>query len=175
MNEIEAQSLMQSWENMAIMVRYIADYPQYIDLLMTKATDDSQPENWRAAWMIDKIHDKHPEIVEPYLPRITEFVLKTKNSGKKRHFLKLISLYPIPDEKLTELLDFGINTFTGINEDIAVRVHAMQILSNIAEREPGLASEFIELIEREMEYHGSAGLNSRGKKILKKLYKLKNQ
>ena len=81
---------------------------------------------------------------------------------------------PIPDEKLPELLDFGINTLTGVNEDIAVRVHAMQILSNSAEREPGLAGEFIELIEREMEYHGSAGLNSRGKKILKKLYKLKN-
>lgn len=175
MNEVEAQSLMQSWENMAIMVKYIADYPQYIDLLMTKATDDSQPENWRAAWMIDKIHDKHPEIVAPYIPEITRFVFQTKNSGKKRHFLKLISLYPISEIDLPRLLDFGINIFTGVNEDIAVRVHAMQILCNIAEKEPGLAGEFIELIEREMEYHGSAGLNSRGKKILKKLYKIKKQ
>jgi len=52
--------MIQSWENIALLVRYIADYPEYIGFIMTKALDDSQPENWRAMWMIDKINEKNP-------------------------------------------------------------------------------------------------------------------
>jgi hypothetical protein len=49
----------------------------------------------------------------------------------------------------------------------------MQILFNIAQKEPDFSGELIELIEHEMEYHGSAGIASRGGKLLKKLYAVK--
>lgn len=175
MTESEIRTLIQSWENMALMVRYIADYPEHLDIIMNKALDDSQPENWRAAWMVDKIHEKHPELVLPYLSAINSFVLTTKNSGKKRHFLKLISQYPLPEVNIALLLDFCINTFTNASEDVAVRVHAMQILYNIAEKEPDFSGELIELIEHEMEYHGSAGITSRGRKLLNRLHQIKSQ
>jgi hypothetical protein len=174
MTENEVRTLIQSWENLAIMVRYIADYPEYLDLIVSKAMDDSQPENWRAAWMVDKIHEKHPELVIPYLPVMSDFLLTTQNAGKKRHLLKLISLHEIPNEKIAVLLNFGYQTFTNASEPVAVRVHAMQILYNIALKEPEFAGELIELIEHEIEFHGSAGLTSRGRKLLKKLYKMAN-
>jgi hypothetical protein len=175
MNENEVRSLIQSWENLAILVRYIADYPEHVGIIMTKVLDDSQPENWRAAWMIDKIHDKFPELIEPYMPLMTDFVLTTKNHGKKRHLLKLIGLYDIPEEKMGTLLNFCLDIFTSASEPVAVRVHAMQILYNIAQKEPDFAGELIELIENELEFHGSAGISSRGKKLLKKLYASKKQ
>jgi predicted nucleic acid-binding OB-fold protein len=70
------------------------------------------------------------------------------------------------------LLNFCIEVFTNAAEDIAVRVHAMQILFNIARKEPDFAGELIELIEHEMEYHGSAGISSRGRKLLKRLHEI---
>ena len=173
MTENEVQTLIQSWENLAILVRYIADYPDYLDIIVTKALDDSRPENWRAAWMVDKIHEKHPEMVLPYFPALTDFLLTTKNAGKKRHLLKLISLHEIPDEKMAVLLNYCIDVFSNAAEPVAVRVHAMQILYNIAQKEPDFSGELIELIENEIEFHGSAGILSRGRKLLKKLYKLK--
>jgi hypothetical protein len=173
MNENEVNTLIQSWENLAILVRYIADYPRHLEIIMSKALDDSQPENWRAAWMVDKIHDRYPELVQPHFPAITQFLLTTQNSAKKRHFLKLLSLHPIPEENTALLLNFCINVFSNAAEPIAVRVHAMQTLFNIAQQEPDFSGELIELIEHEMEYHGSAGLASRGKKLLKKLYKFR--
>lgn len=175
MNENEIQTLIQSWENLAILVRYIADYPEYLNIIVTKALDDSQPENWRAAWMVDKIHDKHPELIVPYLPLMTDFVLTTQNHGKKRHLLKLIGLHDIPKEKMGILLNFSMDIFTSASEPVAVRVHAMQILYNIAQKEPDFSGELIELIENEIEFHGSAGISSRGKKLLKKLYASKKQ
>lgn len=171
MTENEVQTLIQSWENLAILVRYIADYPQHLDIIMRKALDDSRPENWRAAWMADKIHDRYPELVLPYFPEITRFLLTTQNSGKKRHFLKLLSLHPVAEENMALLLNYCINVFSNAAEPVAVRVHAMQVLFNIAQQEPDFSGELIELIEHEMEYHGSAGLVSRGRKLLKKLDK----
>ena len=175
MTEKEVQSLIQSWENIALLVRYIADYPEHLDIIMTKVLDDSRPENWRAAWMVDKIHERHPELVFPYLQAMTDFVLATQNAGKKRHLLKLISLNDIQEENMALLLNFCIEVFTNAAEPVAVRVHAMQILFNIAQKEPDFSGELIELIEHEMEYHGSAGLTSRGNKILKKLAKNKSR
>lgn len=169
MTENDVQTLIQSWENLAILVRYIADYPQHLEIIMSKALDDSRPENWRAAWMVDKIHDRYPELVLPYFPAITQFLLTTQNSGKKRHFLKLLSLHPVSEENMALLLNYCINVFSNAGEPIAVRVHAMQTLFNIAQQEPDFSGELIELIEHEMEYHASAGLASRGKKLLKKL------
>lgn len=173
MNEDEIQKLIQSWENIALLVRYIADYPEHLELIMTKVLDDSQPENWRAAWMVDKIHEQHPELVVPYLQTMTDFVLTTQNAGKKRHLLKLISMNEIQEENLAELLNFCIEVFTNAAEPVAIRVHAMQTLFNIAQREPDFSRELVEMIEHEMEYHGSAGLASRGKRLLKKLNKLR--
>jgi hypothetical protein len=174
MNENEVGELIQSWENLAIMVKYISDYPQYLDIIMSKALDDSQPENWRAAWMVDKIQEKHPELVRKYIPAMTSFVLTTQNASKRRHFLKLIGLYDIQEENMALLLNFCIELFTNATEPVAVRVHAMQILFNIAQLEPDFAGELIGLIEREIEHHSSAGIASRGRKLLTKLYALSN-
>jgi hypothetical protein len=173
MNENEVQALILSWENLAILVRYIADYPEHLDIIMNKALDDSQPENWRAVWMVDKIHERHPELVIPYLPAMTSFLMTTQNASKKRHLLKLISLNEIQEEDIAALLNFCIDEFTNAAEPVAVRVHAMQILFNIAQKEPDFSGELIELIEHEMDYHGSAGIASRGGKLLKKLYAAK--
>lgn len=173
MTETDLHSMIQSWENLALMVRYISDYPEYLDLLMDKTKDDSKPENWRAAWMIDKINDKHPEMVQKYIPEITSFVQITKDAGKKRHLLKLISLNDIQEENIATILNFCLEVFTDASEPVAVRVHAMQVLFNIAMKEPDFAGELTELIENEIELHGSAGLLSRGRKLLNKLHRMK--
>lgn len=172
MDEKDIHTMIQSWENIALLVRYIADYPGHIDVIMTKALDDSQPENWRAAWMIDKINEKNPAVVLPYLPAMTDFLLTTKNDSKRRHFLKLIGLHDIPEERMGVLLNYCLDVFTDAAIPVAVRVHAMQILFNIAQKEPDFTSELIDLIEHEIEYHGTPGIKSRGQKLLKKLHQI---
>lgn len=169
MTEKEILDLLLSWENMPLIAGYMCEHPDDLESLVRLALDDCQTPNYRAIWMVEKVHDQRPDLVLPFLPAMTEFVLRTKNSGKKRHILKLISLHPIPDENLSLMLDFCIGTFTNAAEEIAVRVHAMQILYNIAEKEHDFANELIDLIENEIEYHGSAGIASRGNKLLKKL------
>jgi hypothetical protein len=175
MDEVDVRELIQSWENLYLLVNVISDYPEYLDLIVDRAFNDSQPENWRAAWMIDKIHERHPDMVVPYLPAITEFLFTTQSQGKKRHFLKLISLHPIDNEHVGLLLDFCLDLFADGKEPVSVKCHAMQVLYNIALEEPEFANEFAQLIENEIEYHTTPGISSRGKKLLQKLYKLKEK
>jgi hypothetical protein len=172
MTENEIRILIQSWENLALLVRYISNYPEHLDVIMSKALDDSQPENWRAVWMVDKIHEKHPNLVIQYLPAMTEFLLTTRNASKKRHLLKLVSLHEVPEDKVALLLNFCVEVFTNATEPVAVRVHAMQILFNIAQKEHDFSGELIDLIEHEIEYHGSAGIASRGRKLIMEMHKM---
>lgn len=170
MTKEDLEQVIRSWENMDLVIKHISDSTDSLDVLMEIAFDDSQDINWRAMYLFEKIHDKYPDLILPYLPAMTDFVLITKKSGKKRHLLKLISLHDIPEEKMAILLNFCIEVFTNATEDIAVRVHAMQILFNITQKEPDFTGELIGLIENEIEFHGSAGISSRGQKLLKKLY-----
>lgn len=171
MTENELLDLIQSGDNVPIISRHLTDRPELLVTLMNIVLRDGEATSWRAAWIADKIHEIRPELVTPYLPAITQFALKTPDEGKKRHLLKLISLHPIPDENMAELLNFCISLFTNPAEPVAIRVHAMQVLFNIAEKEPEFSGELIDLIEHEIEFHGSAGLSSRGKKLLNKLRK----
>lgn len=163
MNETELQNLVASWENLALMVRHISDHPEHLQAILKMTFNEEQPENWRAAWMLDKVHEKHPELVRPFFPELIEFSLQTRNDSKRRHLLKLISLYPIPEQQMANLLNYCVEIFTNAAIPVAVRVHAMQILFNIALQEHDFAGELIDMIEHEIEYHGSAGIRSRGR------------
>ena len=52
----ELSALIQSWENLALVMQHISDFPQHLSALMKLAFDDSDHRNWRALWMVDKIH-----------------------------------------------------------------------------------------------------------------------
>ena len=174
MTENEIYTLIISWDNMALVVRHISDSPENLGRLMSIALNDQLDKSWRAMYLAEIIHEKHPKLILPFLPAMTDFLLITQNASKKRHLLKLISLHDIPEEKLAIMLNYCIEVFINANEPIAVRVHAMQILYNIAQKEPDFAGELISLIETEIEYRGSAGISSRGGKLLKKLYEMRS-
>ena len=169
MTEKQILELLDAWENLELLTKELATNPADFEVLVKTALYNPDPKSWRAAYVVDLIHDKHPELLQPYLNEMILQLKKEKNDGKKRHFLKLISLNK-PDEAFHGFLfDYCLNVFTSAKEAIAVRVNAMQILYNISETEPGLKPEILAIIEHEMEYHATAGILSRGRKLAAKL------
>lgn len=171
MTEEELFEHLNAWDNIEIVAATLLQNPEQFDVLMQLALNDPRQRSWRAAYLADKIHDKNPELLKPYLPALTAQLYVEKNASKRRHWLKLISQNNIQKEHIGFLFDYCIETFTSAKEAVAVRVHAMQILYNISEMEPDLKPEVLQLIEQEMEYHPTAGIRSRGKKLAAKLYK----
>lgn len=170
MTEIELYELLDSWENIELLILEMSKNPNDFKVLMNIALFDPKQRSWRAAYLADKIHDDFPHLLEPYFPAIIEKLKTENNASKKRHWLKLLSMNTIEENYFPFLFDFCVDTFTSGNEAVAVRVHAMQILYNISEVEYDFKPEVAQIIEHEMLYHPSAGISSRGRKLLKKLH-----
>jgi hypothetical protein len=164
------QEIINSWDNIPLAIIEIVSNREYYAVLMEIAIYSNDKNSWRAAYMIDKIHEKYPEFILPFVDSIVEQLRIENHPGKKRHFLKQISLNEIPEKYFGFLTDYCLTAFTSDKEAIAVRVHAMQILFNISEKEFDLKHEILAVIEHEMEFHATAGILSRGKKLAKKLH-----
>lgn len=171
MTKEELIDLIDLWENLPYLQNEITRIPELYLMLIEIAFYNSNPKSWRAAYLVDKINDKYPGLLRPFLNEMIEQLKIEKSQSKKRHFLKLISQNELPGDQQGFMLDFCMKTFTTAKEDLAVRVHAMQVLYNISEKEPELKPEILALIENEMENHFSAGILSRGGKLAVKLRK----
>lgn len=169
MTKAELLEVIESWENLELTIKEIESHPEFFSMLMDVALHSNKPFSWRAAWMADKIHDNHPDLVIPWLDKMIQALDKNLQTGKKRHFLKLISLNQINKKHHLYLMDYSLDVFTSGKEPVATRVHAMQILYNISESEPEFKPELLAIIQHEIEVHPSAGISSRGKKLAKKL------
>ncbi len=171
MTEKELLELLDSWDNLPFIIKEISSNPNYFSVLMKTALYSKNPKSWRAAYIVDKIDENYPKLISPYITEIIKQIKVEKHSGKKRHFLRQISLKPTPETHYGFLVEYCLNALTSGKELPAVRVHAMQILFNISEKESDLKPEILAIIEHEMEYHSTAAILSRGSKLARKLQK----
>jgi hypothetical protein len=171
MTRKELLDLIVSWENLPLLIQEIQSNPEKLKLLFELTLKSNHPKSWRAAYIVDKINDSHPQLIDQFIPQMI-FSLKTEtNSSKKRHYLKLISQHKFSPKHHVFLMDYCLNCFTSAGEPVSIRVHALQILFNISEQEPNLKPELLSVINHEMELHATAGIVARGRKLAGKLAK----
>ena len=128
----------------------------------------------RAAWVIETLWLKYPQMIDPYINDMIDFLKISNYDNQKRHFLKILSTREIKEfdeDHLGILID---RCFTWLEDPIyptAVKMFSMQIIFNFVEVEPALASELIAIIENQFG-DATPGFKNKGEKLLKKLYKL---
>lgn len=169
---MEKQTLLNwlgAWENLNFIILEMQAHPEHYAVLVDIALYSPHPNSWRAAYLLDKMNDLDAQLLTPWLDEMIQQVQQETHGGKKRHFLKLISLHEIPEIQCGHLFNFCQGVFTHAKEATAVRVHAMQILFNISEKEPGIRQELLALIQHEMEHHPTAGILARGRRLCNKL------
>ena len=89
-----------------------------------------------------------------------------------RIILSLLADSDIPEEYWDELYTMCFEILENPQQAIAIRVHAMTVLGQIAVNLPELIPELSMVIEAHLPM-GSKGFQSRGKKIIKALNKIK--
>ncbi len=171
MKKEELIDLIESWENFELVAIKISEEPKYLELLFDIILNSNNPKRWRAAWIADKVNDKHPELIALFIEKIITSLGPHIDFSSKRHLLKLISLHTIPEEHYSSLLDYCLNTMVSSKEPVAIRVHAMQILYNISEAIPEFKPELLAIIRHEAEIHASPGFKARGKKLSQQLHR----
>ncbi|MEE4197386.1 MAG: hypothetical protein V2I54_07060 [Bacteroidales bacterium] len=128
----------------------------------------------RAAWVLETLWHSYPWMIEPFIQPIIQFLPRAKYNNQRRHFTKILSALPLDcldEDHLGILIDCCFTWLEEPNYPPAVKVYSMQILQNFVAKEPTIASELIAIIEHQME-DATPGLQNRGYKTLKALYKL---
>jgi len=124
----------------------------------------------RASWIVSTVAENNPEMVIPYLPLLIEQIKQPKHDAVKRNVLRLLQFIEIPTDFHEDLMTICFDTLSHAKEPIAIRVFAMTVLEKITQNIPELQNELALILEDQLPF-GSAGFQSRAKKILKRIKK----
>ncbi len=155
-------------EKVSVIVNYIGnDKKRFAHLMELFFADDNRLAQ-RAAWMMSHCVDKQPKLVLPYLEKMVKHLYVSNEDAIKRNVLRILQLISIPESLWGQVLEKCFKYLESNNEAIAIRVFSMTVAYNISQHVPEIKPELKALIE-EIIIFGSAGLKSRGNKILAKL------
>lgn len=128
----------------------------------------------RAAYSVNLIGEKHPELVIPYFSKM---VLKlsdgTVHNSVKRNTVRLFQFIDIPKKLHSKVVETCFELLLNKNEALAIRVFSMSVLHKLCLIYPELCNELIPIIEIELSQNPSPAFISRGNKVLKSLKKRK--
>lgn len=140
---------------------------QAIDIVMK----EEEPVSRRAMWAIDVACESKPGLASPYMAKLIDRLPHFKHDAFRRHILRIATRLPFQEETKGKLLSICFDFLTDSNQPIAVKAHALYILSRIAHDEPGIKHELTETINYLYE-NESPGFKSQAKKVLTKLNNL---
>jgi hypothetical protein len=144
--------------------------PALFEELFRIFASNVEPLSRRAAWVIDTVSEKQPELIAPHLDEIIDLMLKFHHDGLKRHSMRMLARSPLPShDHLSQLINISFDWLLSLRESIAVKIYCMEVLYRISQVEPDLKKELADSIECRLNEE-SAGFKNRRRKMLKKLY-----
>lgn len=145
---------------------------QNLNALIDLMTEEEHPINFRAAYLLDIINVKSPDLVDAYKDNLIEKLAYFGSDSVKRHVLKILATSKTLEAKrAVNLFDFCIRIILAPKEKVAAKVHAMQLMNSICMLVPDLKEEAIEVISSQTE-RNSVAFFARAKKVLVQLKKL---
>jgi len=162
--------LESSRRNTDMVADLVLKKPDFFSELASILLKNEHPVSWKAAWVMDVVSEKQPDLLVPHLDRILDHLELFTDDGAKREVLRMLSRSSIPENKTGHVITLCFDWLTSAKESVAVKMFSMEILYRISQEEPGIKKELTDSIEMRMPEE-SPGFRSHGKKILKKLYR----
>ncbi|PKP53942.1 MAG: hypothetical protein CVT92_01910 [Bacteroidetes bacterium HGW-Bacteroidetes-1] len=153
-------------KHILVLVTLVEKKPDLLPLVFEILKSEKQHDVMVASWLLSHLWDSSPGLLKPWQFQIVQQVLVTKFDSVRRNLLRILDGLPILPDQMGILFDACLGWMISDNYAIAVRCNAMQILYRVCCIEPALIQEVRQHIEVLLEY-GTAGFQSRGKKVLK--------
>jgi hypothetical protein len=162
-----------SKENVKKITDYIGtDEDRFADLMQIFLKGDATTIQ-RSSWIVSECAEEYPFLIKPYFKNLIDKLHEPNiHPSARRNIVRIWQFVEIPEEFIGEIYDICFRYLTG-NEAIAVVVFSMTVCLNITKYFPELKTELRVTIEDLLlkQQNGSAGINSRGKKVLAELKK----
>jgi hypothetical protein len=135
---------------------------------------------FRAAWILEQIAFAYDQEFHQVIPEFTAAYVKLNNESCQRHYTKIMMRlsqpgnidYQLSVVDLEPIVEATFEWLISTNTPVAVRVNCMDILYNLRKKYDWIAEELAEKIQFQMR-DGSAALQSRGRRVLHRLFRLK--
>jgi len=150
------------------LVEMVASDPQRLPELVNLVAAENQQTAWHAAWGIEKLFAKYPELFSmQLLNTITDIAIRTEKEGIRRLMLCVLNRADLPDDLPVELINRAFEWILAENSAIAVRAVSMHYLLRVCRREPDLLPELQLCVSHLLENTESPGIRSVARKVMK--------
>ena len=151
-------------------IQWATMYSEKLEEVMECAFNGNDKERKRASWILHHVSDRRPEVFYVKEKVMIDQLERTETQAEIRFILRYYSKYRLPRHQEREglLTDYCFNVLMTPHDSVAPRVYSMSVLHKLAVRYPELAHELETSIRWALET-GSAGMISRGNKILQDL------
>jgi len=138
-------------------------FAELMNLFFNKDTRTCQ----RATWVVSHCVERTPWQIKPYLKKLIKNLYKDIDDTTKRNSVRVLQYIDIPENPWGETIEICFRYLMG-NEAVAIKVFSMTVLYHLSLKVPEITNELKVIIEDQLPY-GTAGVKSRGTKILGKL------
>jgi hypothetical protein len=147
-------------------VNNVSNSPKKMDELMQCFIDGPFRITQRAAWPMSEIAKKHPNLLFKYYSLLIDLLHQpNKHDAINRNILRAFQFVQIPENHEGKVLDISFQLLNSPDEPIAVKAFSMTVIYNLSKKYPDIIPELRASIDSLMP-NASAGIKSRGKKIL---------
>ena len=162
----EALAAEHSKRQTMTIVDYIGDDAKRFAELMSVFFEGEYRLTQRAAWPMNYVAIRQPQLIRPYLKRlVNQLERKDVHNAVRRNVVRLLEDIEIPSNLKGKVYSVCIDLLDDISEPIAVRAFAMTVAAKIAKSEPDLLNELQLVITTHLPTF-SAALQSRARRIL---------
>ena len=145
---------------------------QELDRLIEQILKNEETVSFRASWVLCHACDHNNKVVIPYIDQLLDLIPTVIHNGTIRSILRCIAAVEpkhIPQSSEDALLDLCFGFLENSKEEVAVRVHAMQCISNYIPKYPELKNDFTAILEIQLQGEGATtGFKNRARKLIKK-------
>ncbi|MFA6468709.1 MAG: hypothetical protein WCW35_07415 [Bacteroidota bacterium] len=125
----------------------------------------------RCAWIISHCAEQYPAIIKPWISTLVKHAGgKNVPQAVQRNVARVLQFIDIPRSHQGKVANLCFDFLQNPAIPVSVKVYSMTILANIAKDEPDLKHEIVVVIEQMLPY-GTAGFQSRARKVLIRLKK----
>ena len=149
-------------------VAEVLNDPSLFKVVFNGMLDDDPLIRMRSADAVEKITVQHPEYLRPFKRKLIHEVSKIEQQEVRWHIASMFPRLDLSKEERKVVVKILLDYLN--DKSKIVKTFSMQALADMAEKDTGLRSKMIPVIEK-LTKTGSPAMKSRGQKLLKRLRK----
>ncbi len=158
-------------ETIRQIIEYVGNSPERFSSLVDLFLGDDIRVTQTASWALGHIGEEQPELIGTHHEALINYLSQSyPTDAVKRNITRIYQFVSIPEEYHGKLYGVCLNLMLSSEEPVAVKAFSMRVCERIAELYPELIPELMDGIESIVP-NGSAGIKSRGRRILARLHK----